>query len=299
MASNFVPNLVPRARVLGEVGSAFKRNFLVTLGTILTITVSLTMLGAVMLVQRQVNFAQRVLYADVELSIFLNDDITADQLARLQADLEAHALVERVLYESKEQAVENAQLIFADEPFLQSAITADVLPASFRVSLVDPEQIDTVRSLFEGRPGIDEIVSPEELLRDLFDLMRTLRGFTLGVALLVAVAAIVLIATTIRLTAFSRREQIAIMKLVGATNWYIRLPFVLEGVLASVIGAFAAFGLLLAAERVYIRDVAELLPWMPFVGTVDVIAIFPILLLGSVIVGAVVSILALRRFLAV
>ena len=80
MASNFVPNLVPRARVLGEVGSAFKRNFLVTLGTILTITVSLTMLGAVMLVQRQVNFAQRVLYADVELSIFLNDDITPDQL---------------------------------------------------------------------------------------------------------------------------------------------------------------------------------------------------------------------------
>ena len=89
------------------------------------------------------------------------------------------------------------------------------------------------------------------------------------------------------------------MKLVGATNWYIRLPFVLEGVLASVIGAFAAFGLLLAAERVYIRDVAELLPWMPFVGTVDVIAIFPILLLGSVVVGAIVSILALRRFLAV
>src|SRR5687768_8121022 len=105
MASGFVPNLAPRARLLSEVGSGFKRNFLVTLGTILTITVSLTMLGAVMLVQRQVNFAQRVLYADVELSIFLVDDITPEQLNRLRTDLDANPLVESVLYESKEQAV--------------------------------------------------------------------------------------------------------------------------------------------------------------------------------------------------
>lgn len=282
-----------------EVWIGLRRNLLMTVATMLTVTVSLTMVGAGLLVQRQVDLAQRVLYADVEVSIFLADSITPEQQQALLEELTATEVVEDVIFETKEQAYANAREIFADDPTILEGISPDILPASFRVKLNDPEQFAVISSLFSGRPGIDEIVDQRDLLTDFFTIMGKVRQFSIGVAVLVALAAIALIATTIRLTAFARREQTGIMKLVGATNWYIRLPFVMEGMTASVVGAFAAFGLLLLAERFYIRGLSDTIEFLPFIDAVDIVAIFPLLLVGSVLVGAGVSVLALRRFLAV
>lgn len=287
------------AYLIGEVWLGLRRNLLMTVATMLTVTVTLTMVGAGLLVQRQVDLAQRVLYADVEVSIFLSDDITPEQLEALEEDLRATDVVADVLFESKEQAFANAQQIFANDPLILEGISPEILPASFRVKLTDPTQFQVVSSLFAGRPGIDQIVDQREVLQDFFAVMDKIRQFSLGVAVLIAIAAIALIATTIRLTAFARREQTGIMKLVGATNWYIRLPFVLEGVTASVVGAVAALGLLLFAERVYIRGLRTTIEFLPFIDSTDVLAIFPLLLIGSVLVGAAVSVLAIRRFLAV
>jgi len=167
------------------------------------------------------------------------------------------------------------------------------------VQLTDPQEFSVISSLFSGRPGIDQIVDQREFLDDFFTVMGKIRQFALAVAILIAIAAVALVATTIRLTAFARREQTGIMKLVGATNTYIRLPFVLEGVTASVAGAFTALGLLLLAERFYIRGLRSTIEFLPFIGGDDVVAIFPLLLVGSMLVGAAVSVLALRRFLAV
>ena len=282
-----------------EVWIGLRRNLLMTVATMLTVTVSLTMVGAGLLVQRQVDLAQRVLYADVEVSIFLADSITPEQQEDLLEDLTATEVVDEVIYESKEQAYANAREIFADDPTILEGISPEILPASFRVKLTDPEEFAVISSLFGGRPGIDEIVDQRDLLTDFFTIMSKIRQFSIGVAVLVALAAIALIATTIRLTAFARREQTGIMKLVGATNWYIRLPFVMEGMTASVVGAFASLGLLLLAERFYIRGLGQTIEFLPFIDAVDVVAIFPLLLVGSVLVGAGVSVLALRRFLAV
>ena len=285
--------------LLTEVGIGLRRNLLMTIATMLTITVTLTMVGAGLLVQRQVALASEVLYADVEVSIFLTDDISAQQQQALEAELTDQDIVSSVIYESKEQAYLNALEIFSDEPQILAGITPDVLPASFRVQLTDPQEFSVISSLFSGRPGIDQIVDQREFLDDFFTVMGKIRQFALAVAILIAIAAVALVATTIRLTAFARREQTGIMKLVGATNTYIRLPFVLEGVTASVAGAFTALGLLLLAERFYIRGLRSTIEFLPFIGGDDVVAIFPLLLVGSMLVGAAVSVLALRRFLAV
>lgn len=285
--------------LFGEVGIGLRRNLLMTIATILTVTVTVTMVGASLLVQRQVGKAQEVLYADVEVSIFLEDAISPEQQQELEADLRAQPVVADVLYESKEQAYANAQELFADEPLILQDISPEVLPASFRVQLSDPEQFGVVASLFSGRPGIEEIVDQRDTLDDFFTIMGKIREFVLYVAVLIAAAAIALVATTIRLTAFARREQTAIMKLVGATNWYIRLPFVMEGVVTATVGALAAFLLLLAGMRFYVSDLRQAIGFLPFIGTADVLAILPLLLIGSVLVGASVSVLALRRFLAV
>lgn len=285
--------------LFGEVGIGLRRNLLMTIATILTVTVTVTMVGASLLVQRQVGKAQDVLYQDVEVSIFLSDSISPDQQSALEADLRAQPVVADVVYESKEQAFANAQELFADDPLILQDLTPEVLPASFRVQLTDPEEFGVIASLFGGRPGIDEIRDQREILSDFFTIMGKIREFVLYVAMLIAAAAIALVATTIRLTAFARREQTAIMKLVGATNWYIRLPFVMEGIATATVGAIAAFLLLLAGMRFYVADLRQAIGFLPFIGTSDVVAIFPLLLIGSVLVGATVSVLALRRFLAV
>ena len=293
--------LIPARRgyLFTEVRIGLRRNLLMTTATVLTVTVTLTMLGAALLVQRQVSLAQRVLYADVEVSIFLTDDITPDQQASLEADLRGHPVVAEVIFESKEQAFVNAQEIFANDPLILEGLTPDVLPASFRVQLTDPEEFGVISSLFGGRPGIDQIVDQRDILDDFFTVMSTLRQFTLLVALLIAIAAIALIATTIRLTAFARREQTAIMKLVGATNTYIRLPFVLEGIITCAIGATLANRLLALGMRLYLPDLRDTIEFLPFIDGGDLLAIFPLMLIGSVVVGALVSVVALHRFLDV
>lgn len=285
--------------LFGEVGIGLRRNLLMTLATIMTVTVTLTMVGASLLVQRQVDLAQRVLYADVQVSIFLEDSITPEQQAALENDLRAQTVVSEVIYESKEDAFANAQEIFADDPVILADLTPDVLPASFRVKLFDPEEFGVIASLFSGRPGIDEIRDQRDILEDFFTVMAKIREFSTWIAALIAIAAISLVATTIRLTAFARREQTAIMKLVGATNWYIRLPFVLEGVAASAVGAILALLLLSGAVNVYVAGLREAVEFLPFIDVGDVVAIFPALLIGAIVVGATTSVVALRRFLAV
>ena len=285
--------------LFSEVFIGLRRNLLMTFATVLTVTVTLTMVGASLLVQRQVDLAQRVLYADVEVSIFLTDSITPEQQATLESDLRAQPVVSEVIFESKEQAFANAQEIFAGDPLILEGLTPEVLPASFRVKLTDPEEFAVISSLFTGRPGIEDIRDQREILSDFFTVMAKIREFSIWIAALIALAAVSLVATTIRLTAFARREQTAIMKLVGATNWYIRLPFVLEGIAASVVGAFAALLLLAGAIGFYVSALREAVQFLPFIDAGDVAAIFPVLLIGSIVVGALTSIVALRRFLAV
>ncbi len=285
--------------LLGEVGVGLRRNLLMTVATIVTVTVSLALLGAGLLVQQQVNLARDLFYAEVEVSIWLEDEISEAQRVSLENELRDNPEVADVLFESKEEAYESAQELFEGQDEVLASIEPDFLPASFRVSLHDPERFLVVASQYEGYPGVSDISDQREVLDRFFTIMDAFRNGAVAVAVLQLVAAAALISNTIRITAFARREQIGIMKLVGATNWYIRLPFVLEGVIAGVIGALLAGGLLFVGMRTLIDRLREQIIFIPFVGTEQLIATLPILVLVGGGLAALASVVSLRRFLSV
>ena len=290
----------PRWRYLfSEVTTGLRRNLLMTLATVVTVTVSLAVLGAGALTEAQVRKAREVLYAQVEVSIFLNDDVSADQTQSLQADLEANPLVEEIIFESKQQAYENARKIFASDPELVAALEPDTLPASFRVKLVDPEQYEVIESQYKGYPGIEDVLDQRDILQPFFLVMKQVRRGAVAVAILQLLAAAALISNTIRLTAFARREQTGIMKLVGATNWYIRLPFMLEGIFAGFLGAVIAGSLLIVSDVFLLSRIKRQIGFFPFITTGEVAAVIPLLIVVGILVAALASFFSLRRFLDV
>ncbi|MGH8909643.1 MAG: permease-like cell division protein FtsX [Egibacteraceae bacterium] len=290
----------PRWRYLiNEVGIGLRRNLLMTIATVVTVTVSLALLGIGLLVQRQVRLAQRVLYADVQVSVFLRDDISHDQRKSLEAELRANPVVQNVIHVSQQDAYREGQKLWADQPEMLARLTPNLVPASFRVKLIDPEEYPVVTSQFAEYPGVEEIVDQRATLEKFFRFMDALRDGALAVALLQLVGATALISNTIRVTAFARREQTGIMKLVGATNWYIRLPFVIEGVIAGVIGALAAGALLLLGQATLLPALENAVRFIPFIGFADVLETIPTLVLISAVIASLASVLSLRRFLAV
>jgi len=290
--------------VIGEAFAGLRRNLMMSLAVVLSVTVSLTLLGAALLLSEQVELATDDWTGKVEVSIFLCDDrtcpaITTQQRDKLRADLEAQPVVAEVFYESKREAYERFTRLFADQPTLIEAIDVSTLPASFRVKLENPQLFGVIKDQFAAYPGVEEIVDQRDVLNQFLKFTTLVRNGALAVALLQLLAAGVLIANTIRVAAFARREQTAIMKLVGASNWYVRLPFVLEGVIAGALGAVVSWSILFAAVPRVTRDLAREVELLPFIGAEQVIAIAPIMAGAGVGIAAFASIIALRRFLQV
>lgn len=292
--------MAPRWRyLLGELAGGLRGNLLMTVATILTVMVSLTLGGAGLLAQRQVDTASELFYSQVEVSIFLVPEVPVDQRASLQGELESNPQVDTVFFESSEQAYENFQELFADDPALLESVGPETLPSSFRVKLVDPEEFDIIESQYASYPGVDEVSDQRDVLDRFFGLMNAFKLGGWAIAGIQLAGGAALIANTIRLSAFARREQIGIMKLVGATNWYIRLPFVLEGVVAGIIGSLGAVALLFVGEFWLLDAIRDDIQFLPLVGTDDVLAITPLLVVVGAGVAALASSLSLRRFLDV
>jgi cell division transport system permease protein len=290
--------------ILQEAFIGLRRNLMMTVAVILSVTVSLTLLGASLLLSEQVELATDDWVGKVEVSIFLCDGrtcpaITPEQQEALRSELEAHAVVQEVFYESKEDAYERFTELFRDQPNLVESVDPDVLPASFRVKLQDPELFRVISQEFGAYPGVEEIVDQRQVLDQFLRFTNVIRNAALIVAAIQLIAAGVLIANTIRVAAFARREQTSIMKLVGASNWYIRLPFVLEGVLAGLLGALVSWGLLYASVPRVAQQLSREIELMPFIGAAEVIAIGPLLILAGAGIAALSSVIALRRFLDV
>jgi cell division transport system permease protein len=290
--------------LLSEAFIGLKRNVLMTFAVVLSITVSLTLLGASLLLAAQVDLATDEWTGRVEVSIFLCDDrtcpaITEDQQERLREDLESLPVVSEVYFESKPEAYRRFQELFRNQPTLIDAIEPDTLPASFRVKLTDPSQFGVVASQFASYPGVEEVVDQREVLNQFLRFTDIIRNGALIVALIQLLAAGVLIANTIRVAAFARREQTSVMKLVGASNWYIRLPFVIEGVIAGTLGSLISWLLLLFTVPSVTDQLRSDIELMPFIGTPEVLAVAPWMFAAGVGISAMSSIVALRRFLDV
>ncbi|GAA3347820.1 permease-like cell division protein FtsX [Amorphoplanes nipponensis] len=227
--------------VLNEVLVGLWRNVTMTIAMIITMSVSLTMLGASVLMYMQVDQMKNYYYGEIEVSIFLREDVTDAQRATIEQAITSSPLVAEKVYETREQAFEKFKVLWRDSPDFVKSVTPDSLPESWRVKLKDPEQYEAFHAQIEGTPGIQDIVDQRELLDKVFKIFNAIQVGALVVAGFMALAALLLVGNTIQVAAYSKRREVAVMKLVGASNWFIQAPFVLEAVVAGLIGAILGF----------------------------------------------------------
>ena len=294
-----------------EVVQGLTRNLTMTLAVILTVAVSLTLFGTGLLVRAQVNTMKDYWYDKVEVSIFLCNEnsetpscsggkVTDVQKDQIEADLESlKPLVQEIYFESQQEAYDRFIVQYRNSPIIDS-VTVEALPESFRVKLSDPTKYDIVASAFEGRPGVEQVNDQRQFLEKFFQLLGGLQAIALVIAIAMLVVTVLLIVNTMRIAAFSRRRETGIMRLVGASNFYIQLPFLLEAAIAAAIGAaLATGGLVLVKAFVVDRVLAPAFQFTAFVGWDAVASIVPILFLTGIVLACVAAFLTLRKYLRV
>lgn len=301
------------AFILGEIGSGLRRNLSMVVSVVLVTFISLTFVGAAALTQMQITQMKGFWYDKVQVAIFLCGDdygsptcaegaVTDAQRADIQSMLDSPAVkpyVQSYEHETKNQALQHFREQFENSPIVDT-VTADQLPESFRIKLVDPEKYEVINELFSSMQGVDVVIDQRDLLEKIFSIMNIASLVAIGIAVIMIVCAILLIATTIRLSAFSRRRETGIMRLVGASKMLIQLPFVLEGVIAALIGAVLASGALWAVAKFLIAGrLAQDYPDTAFISTGEVFVVAPGLLALGVVLAGVSSVLTLRRYLKV
>lgn len=262
-----------------------------------TTFIALLLVGLALLTQAQVDLIVDSTGGKVEVSVFLLDTISESQNAELAEQLTSMPEVAGVEYESKDDACANFKRLFADQPDLVNNLDCNALPASYKVRLKDPEQYGVIAARLEGQPGIQRIVDQHAVLDKVFRVTGVFRQGVLAVGVLMLISAGILIANTVRMGLYARRKEIGIMKLVGATNWFIRIPFLIEGIVEGLIGAGLSIVVLFALKVTFIDPLYGKITFLPWVQTSDVIATIPILLAAGVLVAVVASFIGMRRFL--
>ncbi|MDO3701030.1 permease-like cell division protein FtsX [Micromonospora sp. C28SCA-DRY-2] len=286
--------------VLSEVLVGLWRNVTMTIAMIITMAVSLFMLGASGLLYQKVGDMKDLYYENVEVSIFLDQEVTPEQRDALDAKLKSDPLVKEAFYVNKDEAYKRFQEMFQDAPDLLSAVKADSLPESFRLKLNNPEQYKNIYDQYKDAEGVDEIVDQSRLLDKVFGVLTGIQNFALAIAVVMAVAALLLVANTIQVAAYSKRREVAVMKLVGASNWFIQAPFVLEAVVAGLIGSI--FGLVALAALKFAAGGGSLAALEGLITPIswgDIALMFPLMAGVGGVVSAVTAWVTLRFYLRV
>ncbi|WP_280422989.1 permease-like cell division protein FtsX [Nocardia carnea] len=253
--------------LFGEVSEGLRRNVTMTIAMILTTAVSLTMLGGGILAIRIADKTEQYFLDRLEVRLYLTEDIsandpdcTSDPCRILMADLNSVDGVETVQYLNRDAAVREAkEKTFKDQPELAEYVSETPLPASLRVKMTDASLYPTIYEQFSESPGVGMVRNDKDIVDRLVSLFDGLRNAAFGMALLQAVAALLLIANMVQIAAFTRRTEVHIMRLVGATRWYTQLPFLLEAVAAALAGGLlATVGLFAARPLVIDRALGDL-----------------------------------------
>lgn len=288
-----------------EVGTNLRRNLTLTLASVLTVAVSLSLVGSALLIRQGVQNATARWNDGIEFIVFMNPDVSDEQDEAVRRDLEASPQIEDFTYIDKDQAFEEFQDLFSDTPGMVESVTPDILPPSYRVVPRDSEA-DAIKALgatFESKPGVREVVFAAETVETFQRLSRILSFGILGIAVVLGGASLLLILNTIRMAMFARRREIQVMKLVGATNWFIRIPFMVEGLIQGFMGALIAVGAVFGLNIVFNRQLDNADDLVLLQGIVvdsgDVWGISVLVLVIGCLIGAAGSAFAVSRFLDV
>ena len=291
--------------VAREVGSNLRRNITLTLASIITVFVSLALVGVAFLTRQGVQNATQRWQGGVEFIIFMQPTATEDQLAAVQEALDESPQVDSVDFIDQQEAYEEFTELFADSPEMVQSVTPEILPPSYRVEPTDKD-VDVIRALgseFESKPGVKQVVFAAEAIRTLQDFSRLLSLGLFSGALVLLGAAVLLILNAIRMAMFARRREIEVMKLVGATNWFIRIPFMIEGLVQGLVGAlFAIPAVILIIDFIEskLTDTETINLFQGFaVHSSEQIGVAILLLVVGCLVGVIGSFVAVTRFLDV
>lgn len=298
--------------VLSEIGVGLRRNLTMTFAVIVSVALSLGLFGASLLMRDQVSTMKGYWYDKVNVSIFFcnkNDAesgancakgaATTQQKNDIRTELDRLPIVEKVTYESSDQAYKHYKEQFGDTP-VAGLVTPDQLPESFRVKLKDPTKFAVIKSAFSERPGVQEVQDQRDTVEPLFNLLNGMNIAALCVMGLMLVVALLLIVNTVRVSAFSRRRETGIMRLVGASSFYIQMPFILEAAIAGLIGAAFACVLIVGGKFILVNNwLAEKIQVINFIGWDSVVAVLPLVLLIGLLMPALAAFFALRKYLKV
>jgi cell division transport system permease protein len=293
-----------------ETAAGMRRNGTVAFGAVSTAFIALFLFGLALLIRREIDLVIEGVTGNVEVAGYLDDAVKPDTVTHLQEVLQQLPAVASVDYENQQEACEHAKVLFANQPTIIENVSCSTFPTSLRVTLADTSQygqitaalgceVDESGAFVCQEPGVLRVFD----FRDVLDRLSTITDvITLGLfllALVMLVSAVVLVSNTLRMGMFARRKEISIMRLVGATNWRIRVPFLIEGGAEALFGAALAIVALFLGKVFLVDQLAGKIAWLPLIRNGDVLAVIPWIVLAAIFVAAVAGTIGMRRFLDV
>ncbi len=290
--------------LINEVFTGLRRNVTMTVAMILTTAISIGLFGGGLLVIRLADHSREIYLDRVETQVFLNNDVSAndptcdaDPCKALRAQIESRKDVKSVRFLNKDDAYNDAVRKFPQYKDVASQATS--FPASFVVKLDNPEQHKEFDAAMQGQPGVLNVLNQKELIDRLFAVLDGLSNAAFAVAVVQAVGAILLIANMVQVAAYTRRTEIGIMRMVGATRWYTQLPFLLEAVLAATIGVILAIVGLIVVRALFLEDALDQFYKANLIARIDyadILYISPIMFFVGVVMAGVTGYVTLRLY---
>jgi cell division transport system permease protein len=299
-----------RSFVLQEIWIGLRRNLTMTIALIVVVAISLSLLGTGLLFIEQVDSTQTYWQSKVEISIYLctadsanpncHGAYTPTQAQSIQTELDSMPQVQAAYFQTQGQAYTQFKEFFANDPAYVSTVKSSDIPASFEVKLRNPSaDYNVVYSAVNGAPGVDLVVNEMTILDKFYKLLYALRNGVVIVALILVVAAVLLVSNTIRLSAFNRRRETGIMRLVGASNLYIQMPFLLEGVIAGLLGWVIAAALLIGVKSLLLNSLQQYFSYNVGLTSADLVEVLIATMCVGVLLCGITSFVTLRRYLRV
>jgi cell division transport system permease protein len=298
--------------VFHEVWIGLRRNLTMTVALIVVVAISLSLLGTGLLFVKQVDNTRTYWQSRVQLSVYLctdsslggtcakNGAVTAAERANIQNELEQTHDTLSIQYVTQGQAWAQFRREFANNEPIVKYTSPNQIPSSFEIRLKNTQaDAANVTSVIDGAPGVSEVVNDASILDQFYRLLDEARNAVVVIAIFLLVAAILLVANTIRLSAFNRRRETSIMRLVGASNFYVQLPFLVEGMIAGLIGWLIATGLLIGVKSLLLSSLQSVFPYGVELSTSDLVEVIIVAMITGLLICGSTSFLTLRRYLRV
>jgi cell division transport system permease protein len=284
-----------------EAFGSLRHNGLMSLASVSTVALSLLILGMFLLLVLNLNHMASALESQVQISVYLQDNLNEKEMTAIGQQVTKITGVKKVEYVSKDQALQRFKDRLGEQQSILNALgDVNPLPNGYDVKVERPEQVKGIAQAISAIKGVENVRYGKEIVENLFSMTKMIRTFGLILIVFLGLAAMFIISNTIRITVFARRKEIGIMKYVGATDWFIRWPFLIEGMILGFLGALVAVLVLVKTYSVITGHVAESIAFLPILPSQPMLAYLTSFLLAvGTAIGALGSTISLRKFLKV